>query len=345
MVKRTNKTGSITKVNKKLKKPYLVRVWVNGERKTLGYFQTLNEAKKELEAFNFNPFDLEGSTLNFKELYDIFIRSKKETVSESTFRGYGFKFKHCEPIHSILLKDLKTPVIQELINKINLSTGSKREIKGFIVMLLEFAVQMEYVPLNRAKAVKLSKHKPVKEKNKFTAEEIKIIWQHKDLLGAKAILIMLYTGMRIGEVVRIKKENVDFINNVIRDFGNKTEKSKKRFIPIHRDIQELIKELYDTSPTDYLLSAWSLRSRKTNTPVHIQTIRRHFNQLMESLGMKHTSHDARGTFASILNKKGINKTIITDLMGHSDFKTTQEYYIENDEETIKDTIEKIDILN
>ena len=63
---------------------------------------------------------------------------------------------------------------------------------------------------------------------------------------------MIHTGYRIEEVVKIKKENVDFINGIIRG-GNKTEKGKHKIIPIHKDIMELIQKRYSDSNTDYLI--------------------------------------------------------------------------------------------
>lgn len=343
-MKRANGTGSITKLKKKLRKPFLVRVVKDGKRKVLGYYESKREANKALDEYVANPFDVDGATLTFKELYNLFLKTKAGTVENETYRTYSFKFKHCESIKNYLLKNIKTPVLQEIFNKSALSSGSKREIKSFLVMLFEFAVQMEYVPVNRAKGIKLGKHRPKKEKKLFTQQEIRKIWQHKDLFICKVVLIMIYTGTRVGEVVNIKKENIDLVNGVIRDFGNKTAKSKNRFLPIHKDIEPILRELYEKTPTDYILFVEDKKHRKGNYPVHKETIRRNFKELMKSLGMEHTTHDARITFASTLNKSGVNDTVITDLMGHSDFKTTKNYYIINDEETIKDTIENLDIL-
>ena len=109
----------------------------------------------------------------------------------------------------MLIKEIKAPHIQDLINKLNLSSGSKREIKSFLVMVFDFAVQMEYIPLNRAKAVKIGKHVPVKHKEIFSVEEIKRLWENKNLYSAKMTLFMIYTGLRIGELANLKKENID----------------------------------------------------------------------------------------------------------------------------------------
>lgn len=346
-IKRANGKGSITKLKKNLSKPFLVRITLNGKRKVLGYYTTEREANKALKEYNINPFDLDGETMNFKELFELFLKNKKTEVEESSFKRYHSFFKnHFTKIEYLFIKDLKTPILQEIINNPKISTGTKKELKSCLKNILNYAVEMEYINTNRANFLKIPRHIPVKEKNKFTIEEIKKLWEHQELLGSKIALIMIYTGMRIGEVTKIKKENVDLINCVISNFGNKTLKSKKRFIPIHKDIFNLIKDLYEKTHNEYLISIERPQTAhiKENKMAN-NTASNKFNQVMELLGMNHTSHDARGTFASILNKKGINETIITDLMGHSDFKTTKEYYIENDEETIKNTIEDLDILN
>ena len=48
---------------------------------------------------------------------------------------------------------------------------------------------------------------------------------------------------------------------------------------------------------------------------------------MTSLGMKHIPHDTQRTLVSILDKNKISETVIMDIMGHTDFKTTKEAYI------------------
>lgn len=343
--KRENGSGTITFLKGNLRKPYWARA--GRERKTLGTFETYKAAEKALNEYNLNPYDVESSTMNFKELCEVFLKNKKDTVSEKTYKAYSFKMKHCEALDYMLIKEIKAPHIQDLINKLNLSSGSKREIKSFLVMVFDFAVQMEYIPLNRAKAVKIGKHVPVKNKEIFTVEEIKRLWENKNLYSAKMVLFMIYTGLRIGELANLKKENIDLINGVIRNTGNKTEKSKHRIIPLHNDILEITKEILEQSNNDYFICIKHKRptEKHKNTPNSVQTIRVHFLDLMESLGMSHVPHDTRGTLASILDRNGASETVITDILGHADYKTTKDYYIVNDEKTIKDTINNIKILN
>ena len=68
-----------------------------------------------------------------------------------------------------------------------------------------------------------------KEINIFTGYDIKKLWDNIKIDWVEYILIMIYTGMRIGEAVNLKKENVDLINGIIFG-GNKTEKGKHRHL-------------------------------------------------------------------------------------------------------------------
>ena len=82
-MKRANGKGSIS--HYKQKKLYQVRVPVreNGitKRKSLGYYKTRKEAQKVLDEYNFNPYDIDGSAMTFKDLYEIFYKMKKENIT------------------------------------------------------------------------------------------------------------------------------------------------------------------------------------------------------------------------------------------------------------------------
>ena len=342
--KRRNNHGSISvsKINRN--NPFQVRVTIfeNGEkkRKSLGYYKTYQKGLEALNEFLLNPYDIDSNLMTFKDLYEIFYKTKKDNIANSTKNNYRFNFNQCQELHHILIKEIKTPHLQNLINKSDISSGSKKQLKTFLSMLFDYAVQMEYITINRAKYIKTGKYKPVREKTIFTDAEMIRLWENKDIYTVKIILLMIYTGLRIGEVPNIKKDNIDFINGVIRNVGNKTEKAKNRIIPIHTDILEVIQELLEISQTDYLICT---EVYSGNNPIHKETIRRHFQKAMKLLGMKHVPHDTRRTLASILDKSGASETVITDILGHADFKTTKEYYIINDEKTIKDTMNSIKI--
>ena len=329
-MKRANGKGSIEKVKGNLRKPYRVRLtkYKDGKREriNLGYFSTLKEAHKTLEEYLISPYDLEISMMTFKDLYEVFYKMKKDRVAEETLKGYRHTFKRCKELHNILFKDITTPQLQYLIDTLNKADGKKAS-KNIDIM-------KESEKENRTGI--------------FTNIEIKKLWDNiNNFDWVDVILIMIHTGYRIEEIVRIKKENVDFINGIIRG-GNKTEKGKHKIIPIHKDIMELIQKRYSDSNTDYLIDNrnWVIKKRgEENKPLRKNYLREKFYDVMEALGMSHRPHDTRRTFATILSKLGASESVITDLMGHTSFKTTEKHYIQNDIETLKEAIGQIEKIN
>lgn len=149
---------------------------------------------------------------------------------------------------------------------------------------------------------------------------------------------MIYTGMRIEETVELKKENVDLQQEFIHG-GNKTRKGKNRSIPIHKDIVEIIKELYENSPTDYLIynDKWIFSKKKNeNKPLRKNYFREKFYKTLETLKInKHKPHDCRKTLATLMSNQKINNIVITDIMGHENITTTKQYYIQTDKQKLK----------
>lgn len=135
-----------------------------------------------------------------------------------------------------------------------------------------------HIGKNRAEFINLPKETEIKEKNPFDYDEIEKLWKNKDIIWVKYILIMIYTGMRIEETVELKKENIDLQEEFIHG-GNKTRKGENRSIPIHKDIVEIIKELYENSPTDYLIynDKWIFSKKKNeNKPLRKNYFREKF---------------------------------------------------------------------
>ena len=164
------------------------------------------------------------------------------------------------------------------------------------------------------------------------------MWDNIKIDWVEYILIMIYTGMQIGETVNLKKENVDLINGIIFG-GNKTEKGKHRQIPIHKDIFQLVKGLYESSPTEYLLynKKWVFeKKKKENKPIRENYFREKFYKTLETLKInKHKPHDCRKTLATLMSNQKINNIVITDIMGHENIATTKQYYIQTDKQKLK----------
>ena len=92
------------------------------------------------------------------------------------------------------------------VNNLNCSVATKNITKGFLTTLYNYARELDVLEKNRAEFIQLPKETSKKEKNIFTIPEIKNLWKNKDTIWVEYVLIMIYTGMRIRELVELKKK-------------------------------------------------------------------------------------------------------------------------------------------
>ena len=80
------------------------------------------------------------------------------------------------------------------------------------------------------------------------------------------------------------------------------------------------------------------RWKNNGKKVVYETFRTDFKKVMAELGMEHTVHDTRHTFASMLNQAGANDVIISSLAGHEDKEFTKKTYTHTELEDLENAI-------
>ncbi len=341
-MKNPNGYGSISKLSGKRRRPFIVRITtgfdINGRQimKVLGYYHTQAEAIKALANYNDNPYDINLNDITLKEILDRFMENKKGVVEKSSLKSYRVWYNYLRPLYSKRMKDIRTFELQNFINSLShLSTGSLKLVKSFIRMLFKDAMEMDIISKDYSEYIKLPKYKKVIERKVFTDGEIALLWDNVNVLDyADAILILIYTGMRINELLKLKKKNVNLENNTITG-GSKTDAGKNRIIPIHPKILPLIIKRMENE-TDYLIS-----NRTGRNYYEYNNFRQNeFVKIMEQLGMEHTIHDTRHTFATMISDVSDNENAITGIIGHTNINMTKKYTHTNIEKMRKE-MEKI----
>ena len=341
-MKNPNGYGSISKLSGKRRRPFIVRITtgfdINGRQimKVLGYYHTQAEAIKALANYNDNPYDINLNDITFKEILDRFMENKKGAVEKSSLKSYRVWYNYLRPLYSKRMKDIRTFELQNFINSLShLSTGSLKLVKSFIRMLFKDAMEMDIISKDYSEYIKLPKYKKVIERKIFTEEEIALLWDNiKVLEYADTILILIYTGMRINELLKLEKKNVNLENNTITG-GSKTDAGKNRIIPIHPKILPLIIKRMENK-TDYLIP----NKKETNYYEYNNFRQNEFVKIMEQLGMEHTIHDIRHTFATMISDVSDNENAITGIIGHTNINMTKKYTHTNIEKMRKE-MEKI----
>ena len=333
-MKNQNGTGSIYKLKGKRRKPWAIRISYQNEtgatkRKYLGYFETKKEAQEVLFNYNKNPLLFSGKT--FKEIKTLWLSSIKEKILPETFKNVVINLKHFEILNENKISDIKLFQLQKIFNDMDYSRGYKSNCKSVLNRIFNFALKNDFIDSNKVQFVELGKKNIVVERKIFTKDEINILWQNLKVNNVYIILILIYTGMRIGELLALKVCDIDLNNKVIYIRKSKTS-SGIRTIPIPDKILSLFIENISYENEYFILS-------KNLTPLSYMTFKYRFNLLLEKLGVqKHTIHDTRHTFATMLNNADANSTSIIKLIGHSDFSTTENVYTHKDIEELRKAI-------
>lgn len=342
-MKRPNGSGSVYKVKGKRRKPWRVRVTVftDGLRtqKDLGYTATRKEGLELLAGYISNPYDIGLDKMTFKNVYDKWLEYMSNNISENRKKVYIRMMKKCESLHTKIFKNLRHTDFTEILD--NLPYSNNLEIKNLFSMISRFAMENDIIVKDYSNFLEIrGKKKSTVIRKIFTDEEIKTLWENVDKVPCvDYILTMIYSGMRIGELLRLKRENIDFENNIIVRAGIKTKAGKNRVIPIHSKILPIIDKRYHAAKEG--LELFPMNGKNYDSKYTMFTLS--LKNVCDVLNLQdHTTHDCRHTFATLMSDVNANNTAIKNIMGHSNYKITESVYTHKNVAALKNEIEKIE---
>lgn len=334
-----NGFGSIVKLSGKRRKPYAVRItvgWKDGKqlRKYLGYYESEAKALIALADYHKDGFNIDMSKLSFKEVFDEWFKTQeKRNLSKSVLATHKMAYSRLGEIANVPIKNVKAATLQKWFESIDLKPASKNKVKNTISMVFDYAMQNDIVTKNYAKFINMDE-KIEKTGKIYTDEEIKALWEHKDDENARILLILIYTGLRIGELLKISKDDIYFDKQYMIG-GSKTEAGRDRIIPLHAKIIPLVEEQLGDNK-------WLIRS-KHGGQRHYNVVLNQNIKFMESLKMEHKFHDTRKTAISLMHSAGIPLETIKIIVGHSSDSVTEKVYLYKHSEELVKTINKIEI--
>lgn len=246
--------------------------------------------------------------LTFAEVYERFMAWKfaeGANYSKATKSNYSAAYSYCTTLYDKPFEDLKATNLQEFIdNQKGLKKGSLKAILVLFNQMYKYAIYAEIVSENKSKFVKINKEDDTEHGTAFSEQELKVLWQNSANIDVQLILIMCYSGWRIGEL-----ENLE-VNLDKRYFqgGSKTKAGKDRIVPIHPCIYNFVKSRIDTDGTLLNMNKVTYRMYR-------------FYPILEKLGIvgspKHTPHDCRHTFSALCEKYGVRENDRKRLLGHA----------------------------
>lgn len=350
-MKLPNGYGSVYKLSGKRRNPYraiITERWildhdtgkVKQKRKTIGYFSTKSEALEALAEYNKSPFDLESSKITLQEVYDRWSAEHFPTVSESNVKGYKAAFLLCNEIANKRLVDITLDDLQYAADNSGKNTPTLRKYKVLLGLVYKYAVIHDIIPPDRNKVSYLNINKagnPNKiDRSPFSAAEIKRLWDVKDSNEYFSVILMLiYTGVRVSEMLDLKKENVNLSERIFDVTESKTQAGIRK-VPISKKVMPFFEHWYNKNDSEYLIS--------TPDGKHFD-YRNYYDSywkpLIQQLDMTHRPHDCRHTCVSMLAESGVDERMIKKIVGHKGQGVTETVYTHFDIEALLDAIDKI----
>lgn len=325
-MRKPNGYGSIKRLSGNRRRPFVFVVSDAGRQRPVEYFATQIEA--EIFAADYNKLhhntSLADHRLTFEELYHRWLsRHIADTdPSASAICGYRNAFRHCSVLHGMPYSEIKYSDYQRIIDDMRrsgLSYSSVKKVRSLISLMESYAGKIEAGGKNYASLLSLGRNKPVNPHRPFSRQKINRLWNELDYPGVDTVLILLYTGMRVGEMLHLQKSDVNLRQGYIRITRSKTA-SGIRTIPIHHRVLPLI-----SKRMKFLGS--NLITDSEGKPYNYSLYCILWREVMHSINADgHTTHDCRHTVATLLDNAGANETAKRRILGHAGGDVTERVY-------------------
>ena len=293
-----------------------VTVYADGVRyqRTKRGFDRKKDAIAALQEMRFGPEPVEAGEITFAQLYTRWSAEYFKTCSDSKETAYSIAYKRCQPLYHRKWRSVRLSEMQAIVDE-RPSYYTARDVKNLMSLMGQYAIRHEYFEKNRAENITLPPCTTA-EKQAFTEEEIIKLWEDYERGNdfTAYALVMIYTGMRPGELKQMKKADVHLDEDPpYMTGGIKTENGKNRVFPIADDILPLVRDMYD-------------RGRRKLLEMNDDTFRSRFDDMCARAGTRPLKpHECRHTFCTLLAVRDVQPGVIMKIAGHAKYQTTAGY--------------------
>lgn len=337
-----NGYGTVYKLSGNRRNPwiagYIDRASVKRKIIPIGYYPSHTAALQALSEYNDNPYDVDVAKKTFAEIYELWSAKNSDGLSKKTLSNRKTAFKQCAEIHGMRICDIKQRHLQDVLNhNKHLTYDSVHKIQGLFNQIFAWCVANDYLKKSYADGLK----NPVKSsqaiKEPFSTDEIKFLWDNvTENEYVSMILILIYSGVRIGELLDLEKAEVDFDKQIAFIKDSKTP-SGIRNVPIADRVLPYWKHFYNKSQCSRVFT-----TIEGDPFTYSNFSKRYWHPLLENLNLSHTIHETRHTCITQLTMNGADKTIIKFIVGHkSIMNLTEKVYTHIELSKLVETINLI----
>ena len=349
--------------------------------KLIKHTKTIHGTKKdaEIELAKFiadvqNGLVIDGKSLKFSEFTDIWKRDYgSKELAPSTYKRYcrmletrilpyfgHFYINKIKPTDIMQFYDLLSRDTQLVRKKSNNGKKTLKPLSGKTILehhrllraMLHKAIYWQLIVSNPAERVQQKKKKKPKRRY-YDDEQCKVLLENLTTLGEDqikykvAIILTVFTGVRLGELMGLEWQDVDFKTSIISinrssqylaDKGvfTKTPKTESsiREVAIPDFVISLLEEYklwYEEQKSIYG-ELWTDSDRlfvqADGKPMHPSTISKWFVKYVAQIGLPVINfHGLRHTNATLLISQNIDVAVVAARLGHAQITTTFNFYV------------------
>ena len=290
--------------------------------------------------------------MKLKEWHDIWLNKyTKFAVKLRTYERYRYIIeKHINPkLGEFDLDDLSAVKLQDyvlselesgnLISSKGLANNSVIGIVNVLKSALKLAKSLEVCAVDNSDKIKLpmATEKPVTAFEKWEQEKLEKYCLSSNKTNYLGIVICLYTGIRLGELLALIWNDIDFKSGImtisktayrIKQNGKpqvvidkpKT-KNSSRLIPLPKQLLEILKRARRISKSDFVLST------RTGGIVGTRAYQKTYERILKKLDIPYKNfHSLRHTFATRAIEMGMDVKTLSEILGHKNPVITLQRY-------------------
>ena len=290
--------------------------------------------------------------MKLKEWLDIWLNKyTKFAVKLRTYERYKYIIaKHINPklgefdldnLSAVKLQDYVLSELESgnLISSKGLANNSVIGIVNVLKSALKLAKSLEICAVDNSDKIKLpmATEKPVTAFEKWEQEKLEKYCLSSNKTNYLGIVICLYTGIRLGELLPLTWNDIDFKSGImtisktayrIKQNGKpqvvidkpKT-KNSSRLIPLPKQLLEILKRARRISKSDFVLFT------RTGGIVGTRAYQKTYERILKKLNIPYKNfHSLRHTFATRAIEMGMDVKTLSEILGHKNPVITLQRY-------------------